>query len=132
MTPVGRITADLDVKRFRVRGIDIAAIDVGSATNLVEGLATTGHGAYVTVTGAHGIVESVYSEEIKKAHAEATLVLPDGMPLVWLGRLLGLKTIDRVYGPDLMSSVFSRRELRELRHFFYGSTQGVIDRLTSV
>jgi N-acetylglucosaminyldiphosphoundecaprenol N-acetyl-beta-D-mannosaminyltransferase len=130
MTP--STTADLDVNRFRVRGIDIAAIDVALATNLVEELATTGQGAYVTVTGAHGIVESVYSEQVRKAHEQAALVLPDGMPLVWLGRLLGFKTIDRVYGPDLMASVFSRREIRELRHFFYGSTPGVIDKLASI
>jgi N-acetylglucosaminyldiphosphoundecaprenol N-acetyl-beta-D-mannosaminyltransferase len=132
MTPVGNATADLGVERFRVRGIEIAAINIASATDLVEELATTAQGAYVTVTGAHGIVESVYSEQVREAHERAALVFPDGMPLVWLGHLLGFKGIDRVYGPDLMESVFSRRELREFRHFFYGSTPDVVDRLASI
>jgi N-acetylglucosaminyldiphosphoundecaprenol N-acetyl-beta-D-mannosaminyltransferase len=132
MSCVANSTADLDVKRFRVRGIDVAVLDLASAADLIEELATTARGAYVTVTGAHGIVESVYSEQVLQAHKQAALVLPDGMPLVWLGRLLGFTAIDRVYGPDLMESVFSRRELRELRHFFYGSTPDVIDRLASI
>jgi N-acetylglucosaminyldiphosphoundecaprenol N-acetyl-beta-D-mannosaminyltransferase len=131
MTLVGNAATGFDFKRFRVRGIDVAAIDIASATDLIAKLATDAHGAYVTVTGAHGIVESVYSERVRDAHELAALVVPDGMPLVWLGRLLGFKSIGRVYGPDLMESVFSRSELRELRHFFYGSTPAVIDRLTS-
>jgi N-acetylglucosaminyldiphosphoundecaprenol N-acetyl-beta-D-mannosaminyltransferase len=116
---------------FDVRGIDVAAIDVATATDLIGQLATNAHGAYVTVTGAHGIVESVYDARVHEAHERACIVVPDGMPLVWLGQLLGFNSIGRVYGPDLMSSVFSRKELRQLRHFFYGSTPAVVDKLTA-
>ena len=50
-------------RTFCVRGINVAAIDVAMATDLIEQLATDAHGVYVTVTGAHGIVESVYDEQ---------------------------------------------------------------------
>jgi N-acetylglucosaminyldiphosphoundecaprenol N-acetyl-beta-D-mannosaminyltransferase len=118
-----------EFKTFRVRGINVAAIDVAEATDLIATLATSSRGEYVTVTGAHGIVESVYSNEILNAHQQASLVVPDGMPLVWLGRLLGFRSMGRVYGPDLMAGVFSRGDLRGLKHFFYGSTPAVHDRL---
>lgn len=119
------------VDTFTIKGIDVAAIDVFRARDLVAALATSAQGAYVTVTGAHGIVESAYDHRVRSAHVQAALVVPDGMPLVWLGRLSGLKTIGRVYGPELMESVFSIRENRELRHFFYGSTPATISRLTA-
>jgi N-acetylglucosaminyldiphosphoundecaprenol N-acetyl-beta-D-mannosaminyltransferase len=131
MTLVGNTTTRPDVKKFCIRGVDIAAIDIDVATNLIKQLAINGQGTYVTVTGAHGIVESVHSDRVRDAHAHATLVVPDGMPIVWLGRLLGFSAIGRVYGPDLMASVFSRSELRELKHFFYGSTPAVIETLIS-
>ena len=86
---------------------------------------------YVTVTGAHGIVGSVYDDRIREAHEQAAIVVPDGMPLVWLGRLLGFGSIGRVYGPDLMAGIFSREELRQLRHYFYGGTPAGVDRLTA-
>ena len=118
-----------DVAKFKIRGIEVAAIDLFGARNLIGKLATASHGNYVTVTGAHGIVESVYSREVLDAHRDAWLIVPDGMPLVWLGRLLGFKSIGRVYGPDLMECVFSNPDYRELRHFFYGSSPSVISSL---
>ena len=131
MSPVGDDMLTGDFRRFSVRGTAVAAIDVDRATELIGQLAAHAHGAYVTVTGAHGIVESVYDDRIREAHENASMVVPDGMPLVWLGRLLGFQSIGRVYGPDLMASVFSRPELRKLRHYFYGSTPATIDRLTA-
>ena len=60
------------------------------------------------------------------------MVVPDGMPLVWLGRILGYRSIGRVYGPDLMQAMFSNKEYRDLRHFFYGSNASVITALVNV
>ena len=131
MAFASNMLAAFKFRTFGVRGIDVAAIDVATATDLIGQLATDAHGVYVTVTGAHGIVESVYDDRVREAHQRATVVVPDGVPLVWLGRLIGYNSIGRVYGPDLMSSIFSRSELRQLRHFFYGSTPAVIDRLTA-
>ena len=121
-----------DVPSFSIRGVGIAAIDLRRATELISACAASSRGDYVTVTGAHGVVESSGDEVVQRAHKEAFLVVPDGMPLVWLGRLLGFRTIDRVYGPDLVESIFSRPECRELRHFFYGSRPEVVSKLIGV
>jgi N-acetylglucosaminyldiphosphoundecaprenol N-acetyl-beta-D-mannosaminyltransferase len=117
------------VQTFAIKGVPVAAIDVAWARDLLGACARDGKGEYVTVTGAHGIVVSAQDPRVKKAHAEAALVVPDGMPLVWLGRLLGLSSIDRVNGPELMELVFSTQEFRNLRHFFYGSRQSTVERL---
>jgi N-acetylglucosaminyldiphosphoundecaprenol N-acetyl-beta-D-mannosaminyltransferase len=109
----------------------VAAIDLDQACDLIGQLATNGQGAYVTVTGAHGIAESVYDDKVREAHQQVALVVPDGMPLVCLGRLLGFDSMGRVYGPDLMVAVFSRADLRQLRHYFYGSTPAAVERLTA-
>jgi N-acetylglucosaminyldiphosphoundecaprenol N-acetyl-beta-D-mannosaminyltransferase len=83
------------------------------------------------VTGAHGIVESVYDAKVREAHQHAFVAVPDGMPLVWLGRLVGVETVARVYGPELMEWVFSNSECRALRHFFYGGSPAVVEQLTN-
>ncbi len=58
------------------------------------------------------------------------LNLPDGMPLVWVARRLGLRWLtDRVYGPDLMVAVLDRGRRLGLRHYMYGSTPEVLDAL---
>jgi N-acetylglucosaminyldiphosphoundecaprenol N-acetyl-beta-D-mannosaminyltransferase len=117
--------------KFKIRDVDIAALDLLRASDLIGRLAKVHSGTYVTVTGAHGVVESVYDKAVLVAHKQAFVVVPDGMPLVWLGHRLGFKGMGRVYGPELMEFVFSKKELRELRHLFYGSSPAVIAKLTS-
>jgi N-acetylglucosaminyldiphosphoundecaprenol N-acetyl-beta-D-mannosaminyltransferase len=131
LTEASAAAPAIEFSKFRVRGTNVAAINLEHACDLIEQLATNAPAAYVTVTGAHGIVESVYDDKVREAHQHASLVVPDGMPLVWLGRLLGFNSIGRVYGPDLMASVFSRKELRQLKHYFYGGTPAAVDRLTA-
>ena len=118
-----------DVPSFSVRGIDVAAIDLLRASQLISVRAAVSRGDYVTVTGAHGLVESSDDDLVRRAHQDAFLVVPDGMPLVWLGRRLGFRTIGRVYGPDLVETIFSNSECRELRHFFYGGRPEVVSKL---
>ena len=54
------------------------------------------------------------------------LVLPDGMPLVWVARRLGLDLPDRVYGPDLLDRVVDVGRQRGARHHLYGGTPEVV------
>jgi N-acetylglucosaminyldiphosphoundecaprenol N-acetyl-beta-D-mannosaminyltransferase len=131
MTAASEPVPTFRFRTFGIRGIDVAAINVEGACDLIKALARKSNGAYITVTGAHGIVESLYQAQIREAHQHAAAVVADGMPLAWLGRLLGFGTIGRVYGPDLMAGIFARAELRRLRHFFYGSTPVVTDKLVT-
>jgi N-acetylglucosaminyldiphosphoundecaprenol N-acetyl-beta-D-mannosaminyltransferase len=58
----------------------------------------------------------------------AGLSVPDGMPLVWLGRHRHLH-VQRVYGPDLMLALCEHGQARGYRHFFYGGTPEVLEQL---
>ena len=52
----------------------------------------------------HGVMESRDNPEAMAAHHDADLVVWDGMPLVWLGRLYGFAAMRRrVYGPEFMA-----------------------------
>ena len=58
------------------------------------------------------------------------LNLPDGMPLIWIGRRLGLAHLSgRVYGPDLMLATMDRGRELGIRHMLYGSTDEVLTKL---
>jgi N-acetylglucosaminyldiphosphoundecaprenol N-acetyl-beta-D-mannosaminyltransferase len=59
----------------------------------------------------------------------ADLVTPDGMPLVWSLRSLGLSSASRVYGPDLTPLLCSRAASEGLPVGFLGSTPAVLDKL---
>ncbi|BAE50243.1 WecB/TagA/CpsF family glycosyltransferase [Paramagnetospirillum magneticum] len=82
-------------------------------------------GGYICHLGAHGVVDAQQDAVLARALAGAALALPDGMPLVWLGRWLGLKS-ERVYGPDFMRSLLAATGDGRCRHFLFGSTPQVL------
>jgi N-acetylglucosaminyldiphosphoundecaprenol N-acetyl-beta-D-mannosaminyltransferase len=86
---------------------------------------------FVAVTGMHGIAESRQNNQFHEVLNAADLVVPDGMPLVWLGRLKGYPLRRRVCGAELMDA-FCGESGKAYRHFFYGGGPEVAERLASV
>ena len=87
-------------------------------------------GRYIAVTGMHGIAEARSDVDFRRALDSADLVVPDGMPLVWLGRWYRHPLRRRVYGPELME-VFCRETGPAYRHFFYGGGPGTAELLAN-
>jgi N-acetylglucosaminyldiphosphoundecaprenol N-acetyl-beta-D-mannosaminyltransferase len=83
----------------------------------------------VAATSMHGIVEAQHNPSFKEILNSTDAVVPDGMPLVWLGRRRGHHLPRRVYGPDLMLDFCEKTAGRGYRHFFYGGEPGVPERL---
>lgn len=86
--------------------------------------------AYVCHINVHSLICAQDDAELANALAGAALAAADGMPLVWIGRAHGVPA-GRVYGPDFMRALLAHgAELgRPCRHFLYGSTPAVLDRL---
>jgi N-acetylglucosaminyldiphosphoundecaprenol N-acetyl-beta-D-mannosaminyltransferase len=69
------------------------------------------------------------NEKVLTSVNSADLVTPDGMPVVWLGRLMGYNNIRRVYGPDLMREICRISEIHQFKNYFYGSSLDVLTKL---
>ncbi|MGO6855257.1 glycosyltransferase (plasmid) [Rhizobium leguminosarum] len=112
-----------------VLGVRISAVNLKSATGYIQTAIEDGRKEYVCVRDAHGIVRCQDDPELRSIHNRAFLVTPDGMPLVWALRHAGHVESDRVYGPDLMLSVFDAGSSKGLRHFLYGATAETLEQL---
>lgn len=114
---------------FNVLGIGVSAINMQMAKAQINEWISHQEKNYVCVTSVHGIVESWKDKSLKEIHNYAGMVTPDGMPLVWLGKLFGNTKISRVYGPDLLLAVCAESGYRHYRHYFYGGEKGTPQRL---
>jgi N-acetylglucosaminyldiphosphoundecaprenol N-acetyl-beta-D-mannosaminyltransferase len=83
---------------------------------------------YVAVAAMHTVAESRHNDYFRLVLNTADLAVPDGMPLVWLGRLQGFPLRHRVCGSELMDS-FCRVSGSSYRHFFFGGTPGIAEKL---
>jgi N-acetylglucosaminyldiphosphoundecaprenol N-acetyl-beta-D-mannosaminyltransferase len=121
------------IPEFRVLGVSVNAVQIPQVIGWMERcIRERGPARYVAVTGMHGVTESQENREFRMMLNTADLVVPDGMPLVWLGRLRGYSNLARrVYGPELMET-FCRETGPKYRHFFYGGAPGVADHLATV
>lgn len=108
---------------YNFAGLHVFSGSISDVVSLVGKRITQKKHAYVCVTGAHGVYEAQRSVEVMVAHTSADLVVPDGMPLVWIGKALGHKNTQRIYGPDLMLALCEVAEANRWKILFYGTTK---------
>ncbi len=115
--------------RVDILGVGVSPINLDDAVATIERWISERSRNYVCIRDVHGVMESRRDQRLRSIHNEAGMVTPDGMPLVWLLRLLGKGNVDRVYGPDLMRKMTAVSSLRGYRQFYYGGAEGVADKL---
>lgn len=113
------------MKRVNVLGVGISVLNLRTALDAIAAAVRDRRKGYICVTGVHGVMEAQDDDNFKKILNAAFLCTPDGMPMVWAGRLAGHREMRRVYGPDLMFDVCAWSETSGAKHFFYGGADGV-------
>jgi N-acetylglucosaminyldiphosphoundecaprenol N-acetyl-beta-D-mannosaminyltransferase len=115
--------------RVNVLGVGVSVLNLETAVAAVAGSVRARRRGYVCVTGVHGVMEAQSDGAFRNILNNAFLCTPDGMPMVWAGKIRGFSEMRRVYGPDLMLDVCAWSEKNPCRHFFYGGAPGVAEAL---
>ncbi|MEM6910845.1 MAG: WecB/TagA/CpsF family glycosyltransferase [Verrucomicrobiota bacterium] len=112
--------------RINVLGVRVCVLTLDTTADKVFKALDEERRGYVTVTGVHGIVESLDDQDLLEIHNRSFLTTPDGMPLVWLGKAKGFSSqMERVYGPDLMWRLLSDSRMASWKQFLFGGALGV-------
>ena len=116
------------IPAFRVLDVRVNAVQIPDVVQILENwIRERTRTRYVAVTGMHGVSISREDTEFRHILNQADLVVADGMPLVWIGRLHGHEEMKRrACGPELFET-FCRETGSKYRHFFYGGAPGVAD-----
>jgi len=116
--------------RFDVVGVGVDALTLPQAVARIVARAKEPGAAWVICRDLHGVIRCRDDATLAQAHAHAFLVTPDGMPLVWWGRLVG-QAVARVYGPDLLTAVSHATHTTGQKHLFFGGAEGVAEALAN-
>jgi N-acetylglucosaminyldiphosphoundecaprenol N-acetyl-beta-D-mannosaminyltransferase len=124
-------TAAGGVARRRILGVPVAVTDYDRTMEAMDELVETRERGYFCAAPVHAVMMARDEPETAAALEGATMVVPDGMPLVWAANLLGERLQDRVYGPELMLRYSARCAERGHRVWLYGGRdQGSLAQLT--
>jgi N-acetylglucosaminyldiphosphoundecaprenol N-acetyl-beta-D-mannosaminyltransferase len=106
--------------RANILGVGVSAINMQMAVSRIEEWVARREANYVIAAPVNCIIECVRDENLRQIYNAAGMVTPDGMPLVWVSKLMGYAHVDRVYGPDLMLAICDHSRQAGFRHFLYG------------
>lgn len=121
-------SVDGAVRHMSVLGVPVSLVNLQRSVALVGAWARKGPARTVFVREVPSLMLAVDTPALRDLHAHADLVVPDGTPLVWVGRLQGHGAeIGRVAGADLMDAVCAASLITGQSHFFFGGKPGVAE-----
>ena len=112
--------AAADFSTRDILGVPVAMVDYDRAIAVMDQLIDRRERGYVCAAPVHALIVAQGDPEMLEALRGATMVVPDGMPVVWAANLLGERLGDRVYGPELMLRYSQHSAARGPRVWLYG------------
>lgn len=107
----------------------VDAVNLEEASSRILSWAREARGRYVCAANVHTVMVAHDDPAFREVVNGADLVVPDGMPLVWMLRWQGRQGQSRVYGPDLMLQLCAMAAEQSIPVGFYGGTVEALRRL---
>lgn len=111
------------LKLIDILGVNISVVDIPKACAYIEDCIARREKTYICIAPVSTVVDCQKDAEYRRIINGAGMTTPDGVPLVWLGKLKGEETIERTYGPDLMQALCGLSQQCGYRHYFLGGTR---------
>jgi N-acetylglucosaminyldiphosphoundecaprenol N-acetyl-beta-D-mannosaminyltransferase len=112
-----------------ILGMRVDATSYADATQRIVEWTTLDASRYVCVAAVNNVMHAYDDPAFRDIMNDADLVTPDGMPLVWGLRRLGVPSATRVYGPDLMPEILTRAQVCQIPVGFLGGTPRTLEAL---
>jgi N-acetylglucosaminyldiphosphoundecaprenol N-acetyl-beta-D-mannosaminyltransferase len=119
----------LVVPTVDVIGSPVTALSFQEQIDIILQWACASKSSFVCVANTHMLIEAHRVVAFWNILQAADLITPDGMPLVWMLKLLGVHHPDRVAGMDILLALCQRAPQHNISVFFVGSQSDILDRM---
>lgn len=120
----GEITRDL----YGLLGLPVDAVDFRSLIQAMDAAAVTREPFLISTPNVNFLIKSHQDVAFRDSMLLSDVCLADGMPLIWIAKLLRVPIHERVAGADLFGRLKSRTENR-LRVFLFGGTGDLAEKV---
>lgn len=114
-------------RRVVICGVTISNLTMKSAIRAIDKLIQERAPSAIFTPNIDHIVKLQDDREFKKAYNEASIVVADGMPVVWASAFFGTPLMERIAGSDLFFELCAHSAKREYRLFFLGGRPGSVE-----
>ena len=119
----------LQTKRTSILGLNISQLSFSQALDELVLKAREKQQGYACFVNVHMLVETHKNSKFKAIINKASWVFADGVPLLWTIKKLHKNKQERIAGMDVLPALLAKAEEEQLKVFFYGSSQVVLNKI---
>jgi N-acetylglucosaminyldiphosphoundecaprenol N-acetyl-beta-D-mannosaminyltransferase len=114
--------------QYCLLGLPFDAVSLKEAAAIISESIEQQTPCFVSTPNLNFTVMAQDDPEFYNSVIESDLVVADGMPLIWVAKLLNLPIEERVAGSDLFAYLSNQPRERKIRVFFFGGETGVAEK----
>ena len=123
---------DLSREVFGLLGIPLDAVDLKTVLQRIDSSVQARVPFWLSTPNVNFLMMSRSDQAFCESLLMSDLCPVDGMPLVWIARLLGIPIRKRVSGSDIFHALRSRAADRRLNAFLFGGAEGVAEKVCHI
>ena len=116
---------DLLREVYGILGVPVDVTDMAAVLQKIYAAAASRTVLFMSTVNLNYVVTGLTDPPFRESVLLSDLCPADGMPVVWVARLLGVPIKDRIAGSDIFDALRSAQRPVPLKVFLFGSGQGV-------
>lgn len=113
------------MSRIKFMNTEIDNLTMQEALEEIDRLIQEKKSAYVVTPNVDHIVQLETNRELQDVYANASLILADGKPLLWIAKWYGTPIKEKISGSDLFPLLCKMAAEKGYKMFFLGAAEGV-------
>lgn len=113
--------------RIKFMNTDIDNLTMAETLNEIDKLIQKKNCSYVVTPNVDHIVRLEKDEELQKVYKNASLILTDGKPLIWISKWYKTSIKEKISGSDLFPRVCQLAANKNYTMYLLGAAEGVAD-----
>lgn len=114
--------------RIKFMNTDIDNLTMAETLNEIDKLIQKKNCSYVVTPNVDHIVRLEKDEELQKVYKNASLILTDGKPLIWISKWYKTPIKEKISGSDLFPRVCQLAANKNYTMYLLGAAEGVADK----
>lgn len=116
--------------RMRLMNTEIDNLTMDETLDAIDSLIKEDNCSYVVTPNVDHIVQLEKDEELKRVYENASLILTDGKPLIWISNWYKTPIKEKISGSDLFPKVCELAANKNYTMYLLGAAEGVADTAT--
>tara|TARA_R110002074_G_scaffold402194_1_gene604458 strand:- start:68051 stop:69175 length:1125 start_codon:yes stop_codon:yes gene_type:complete len=119
---------DIDRDSWCLLGLPFDVVDLENSVGYVEEAITDNKSCFFSTPNLNFVIATQADNDFFQSVVDSDLIVADGMPLIWVAKLLGIPLTERVAGSTLFDELSKRPREKKIKVFFFGGQEGVAEK----